>query len=190
MQEWQRLVWWSGQNSAAIQALSAIAIVVLTAVLGGITLYYALITGRMARTMERQIEFSFQPNVLTAITFQAEGGGTAFGLRHEDTVYADIKVENKSNVPIKLVSVGMLVKFDNGVFPDSWSIKEAGDIVLAPGAHKEFSMMVDVPPRATRANYTRRVNLKCTDLSGVSRHTFSISDANADVSHSLGFADN
>ena len=92
-------------------------------------------------------------------------------------------------MPIKLVSVGMLVKFDNNVFPDSSSVKKAADIVLAPGAHKEFSIMVDVPPRATRAKYTRWINLKCSDLSGVSRHTFSISDVNADVSHSLGFAD-
>jgi len=106
MQQWERLVWWSGQNSAAIQALSSIAVVVLTAVLGGITLYYALITGRMARTMERQIEFSFQPNVLTAITFQAEGGGVAFGLRHDDTVYADIKLRIKATCRLSLFPLG------------------------------------------------------------------------------------
>src|SRR5690242_4386716 len=93
--QWERLVYWASQNSAAIQALMAIAIVLVTGVLSAITLYYAVVTRRMAVLMGQQMEAAFQPYVDTAITFRAEGEGYTYGVQHDDTIFAHILVENK-----------------------------------------------------------------------------------------------
>jgi hypothetical protein len=54
---------WMNQNAGAVQAITAIVIVGLTAVLIGVTWSYATLTRRMALTMERQLASSFQPSV-------------------------------------------------------------------------------------------------------------------------------
>ena len=188
--EWGRLLWWSGQNSNAIQALSAIAIVGLTAALSGITLYYSRLTRRMAIAMEKQIEFSFQPNVATSITFRAAGESSSLGVRQEDSIYANVIVENKGSVPLKLDSLTMIVIFEKALFADASAIVgDASNLVLMPGSHKEFRLLANVPIDASRAKHHRRVILKCTDLTGLSKHTFEISDADSDVTHYLGFRD-
>lgn len=61
---------WAMDNSAAIQALMAMAMVFVTVVLSVITWYYAKVTHQMATIMQQQVEASFQPYVDTAITFK------------------------------------------------------------------------------------------------------------------------
>jgi hypothetical protein len=188
--EWGRLMWWSSQNSAGIQALSAIAIALLTAALSGITLYYAWITRGMAAIMKQQIQAAFQPNVATSITFRAQGQSSVLGIPKDDSIHANFNVENKGSVPIKLVSVIMVVHFKTLAYRDATAVQDCANIVLLPSGNKEFSMMVSVPPNVTKDEPVRKVLVRCTDLTGCNQHTFMIADGSDDIKHQLGFQDN
>ena len=59
---------WLDQNAGAIQALTAVAITLLTAVLIGVTWWYANLTRQMAKTMEQQMIAAFQPNIDLSFT--------------------------------------------------------------------------------------------------------------------------
>ena len=48
--EWGRLIWWLGQNSAAIQAVAALTTVVLTGVLISVTMRYVSLTQKIVET--------------------------------------------------------------------------------------------------------------------------------------------
>lgn len=64
--EWGRFVGWLGQNAAAVQALSALATVLLTAVLAGATIRYIILTARLAKQSGKQTEQSKQQLLLIA----------------------------------------------------------------------------------------------------------------------------
>lgn len=192
---------WAMDNSAAIQALMAMAMVFVTVVLSVITWYYAKVTHQMATIMQQQVEASFQPYVDTAITFKAHGtgwfkvgekeGSSGFNmLQRDDSVYGGIIVENKSPVPLKLHSIKMDVHFNEAPFNQARfkdAVQECQNIVLYPGRQKEFDLIVHVPPEAINEKAIRKVLLQCTDLTGRSRHTFVISEDSKDTTHYSGF---
>ena len=174
----------AADNSAAIQALMAIVMVAVTVVLIIITGRYVILTHQIATIMQQQMEASFQRFVDTAITFKAQGKSH---YPQSDTVYGHILVENKSAVPLKLVSIKMAVHFKEAPFKDSVIVKDCQNIILYPSRQKELPLIVRVPPYVAKEEPIRKVLLQCTDLTGRSRHTFVISEDSRDTTHYLGF---
>ncbi len=60
--EWGRFVWWAGQNSGAIQALTSIVTVILTAILAYVTYRYVLLTNTLASNSQKQLLLVAHPN--------------------------------------------------------------------------------------------------------------------------------
>jgi hypothetical protein len=67
--QWQRFIWWIGQNSAAVQALAAIITVILTAVLIFATIRYVALTRRTLEASEAALRASFLPDISARIDF-------------------------------------------------------------------------------------------------------------------------
>jgi len=97
-------------------------------------------------------------------------------------------VNNKGSVPIKIVAVAMKVVFDNQAFPDQILTQDAQQRIVAPGQITEFPhLMLNVPLGSTAAKVEQLAQIHCSDLAGVSRHTFSVSDRSENINQSLGF---
>jgi hypothetical protein len=156
--EWGRFMSWlaqgSGQNAAALQAVSALLLTVFTVALIVLTGWYAGTTGRMARTLERQLAVAFQPFIGIDFVHHFQGKGSSGGVKSED-VFNLVKVSNDSSVPIKLVSVRMFIYIDDPRFYNSETTVDQSGLILSPGKHKEFRLTVDVEEGATGVNYSR-----------------------------------
>src|SRR5712691_4548950 len=96
MLEWlfgqaHRFMYWTGQNSAAIQALSSVVTVFLTALLAGVTYWYVHLTNRLARTAQIQLESLLQPDVEFEINLAMT------------TSEGNFSIKNKTAAPIKIL---------------------------------------------------------------------------------------
>ncbi|MGA2185649.1 MAG: hypothetical protein ABSH47_21740 [Bryobacteraceae bacterium] len=91
--EWARFMWWlgQGQNAAAVQAITALVVTVLTVVLIGVTWFCAWKTGELTKL---QLTSNFEPNVDLALTQNMESSGTGLS-------------------SLKLQSVHFVVRFDD-----------------------------------------------------------------------------
>jgi hypothetical protein len=67
--QWVRFIWWLGHNSAAVQALAAVATVVLTGVLIIVTMRYVSLTQKMLEAGEASIRAGFLPDIEANIDF-------------------------------------------------------------------------------------------------------------------------
>lgn len=182
-----------GQNAAAVQALTAIAITVLTAVLIGVTWWYAGLTQKMAKTMQdqastmqQQMIAAFQPSVALGFSFRATGSsGTPTGTEH--MIGGFVLCTNNGQQPVKVASLTIDVTFQDGTLPKASMIIDGENLIIAPGANKQFVFDIVVPEAALELDHRRYAKLWCSDLAGVSQHTFAIADGDNDVSHYLGF---
>jgi hypothetical protein len=171
---------WLNQNAGAVQAVMAIIIGVLTAVLIGVTWWFARLTRRMALTLEQQLAASFHPDIEMTLIHRFQGTGTSFGVKSE-SVSGTIVVTNKGNLPLKVVSAAMKLVYDNDAFPDQTTTMDAQQRVISPGKTAEFRLTLDVPLGGSKAEYEQQAQIHCSDLAGVSKHTFSISHRNEGV---------
>jgi hypothetical protein len=171
---------WLNQNAGAVQAVMAVIIVVLTAALVGVTCWYAGLTRRMALTMEQQLAASFHPDIEMTLTNRFQGKGSNFGVQSE-SVSGTIVVTNRGTLPLKVVSAAMKLVYDKNAFPDQRTTMDAQQRVISPGKTAEFTMILDVPLGASQAAYEQWAQIHCSDLAGVSKHSFSVSDRNKDV---------
>ena len=89
--QWGRFVWWLGQNSAAVQALAAVATVVLTCVLILVTRRYVLLTQKILEAGEASICALFLPDINAGIEFT-----------HPRRAELSVWVENVGESPIRL----------------------------------------------------------------------------------------
>lgn len=173
---------WFNENAAEIQAITAIVIALLTAALVYVTWWYATI-------LREQLAASFQPNVEMALTdcFRGEASDECGG--HSETVAGTITVRNKGNLPLKLVTVAMKLIYDKAAFPVQTVTVDAKQRVVAPGETTQFILLtIDVPPGGTTAPYEQIAQIHCSDLAGVSKHSFSVSSREKDrTNHSSGF---
>jgi hypothetical protein len=200
--EWGRLIWSLNHNAGAVQALAAIAVALLTAVLIGITWWYARSTREMARTMERQLNTSErqsqtmerQLNAVErqlAASFQPDIGLTffhnTFGRFRRDnieteTVSGQLTILNRSAFPVKLQARHIIVWFSD---PQYGFVQDDGyyaDLFLAPNGTSEGLYQITVPPGAAGVERHRMVVVVFSDLAGVSQHWFSMTD-NGAISH-------
>jgi HAMP domain-containing protein len=121
--EWGRLIWWLGQNAAAIQALTAIVVVLLTAALVFVTSWYVRLTREMSQTMNQQLAAASIPDIGIAFTRTLESVSRIEDVK--DEFAEDLQIQNKSTFPVKLArtasgmslsgAVGMENRMDNSV---------------------------------------------------------------------------
>lgn len=67
--QWGRFIWWLGQNSAAVQALAAVATVALTGVLIFVTMRYVSLTQKILEAGEASMRAGFLPDISAYIDF-------------------------------------------------------------------------------------------------------------------------
>ena len=179
---------WMNQNAGAVQAVMAIVIGVLTGVLIGVTWWYARLTRRMALTLEQQLAASFHPDIRMILIGQIRSEGTnPAGVRSE-SVSGTIVVTNKGDLPLKVVAAAMKLVYDNNAFPDQGVTMDAQQRVLSPSQTAQFQLALDVPLGGSRVEYEQVAQIHCSDLAGVSKHSFSTSDrSNGVVNQFVGF---
>ena len=95
--QWGRFIWWLGQNSAAVQALAAVATVVLTGVLIFVTIRYVSLTQKILEAGEASIRAGFLPDINASIDF-------THPRRDELSVY----VQNVGESPIRVSRAKLL----------------------------------------------------------------------------------
>jgi hypothetical protein len=167
---------WLNENAAGIQAITAIVIVALTSAL-------VYVTWRYAKTLREQLAASFQPSVEMELTGPIHGysGPT-------ETVSETFFVRNKGDLPFKVVTVAMKLIYNKAAFPVQTVTVDAKQRVVAPEKTTEFTIQTDVPLGGNTAPYEQIVQVHCSDLAGVSKHSFSVSSREKNLTnHSIGF---
>ena len=180
---------WLNENAAGVQAITAIFIVLLTLALVGVTWWYATLTKSMELTLKEQLAASFQPNVEMALTDRSTGQGSDWRGGHTETVAATIIVRNKGTLPLKVVAVAMKLIYNQDAFPVQTMTVDAKQRVVAPDGETQFShLIIDVPPGGSKALYEQIAQIHCSDLAGVSEHSFWVSSREKNrTNHSSGF---
>jgi hypothetical protein len=180
---------WMNQNAGAVQAITAIVIVLFTGVLIAVTWWYAKLTRRMALTLEKQLASSFQPHIEMTLADRIRAQRNDGQGNQSEAVSGTITVRNKGNLPLKIVSVSMKLIYDKVAFPVQTTTIDAKSRVIAPGEATQFILMtIDVPPGGSEAPYEQIAQIHCCDLAGVSKHSFSVSSRQKDqLNQSLGF---
>jgi hypothetical protein len=180
---------WLNENAAGVQTITAIAIALLTLALVGVTWWYAGLTKSMALTLREQLAASFQPDIEMALTNRFQGQGSDGRGGHSETVAGTIIVRNKGNLPLKVVTVAMKLIYDKAAFPVQTVTVDAKQRVVAPGETTQFILLtIDVPPGGSTAPYEQIAQIHCSDLAGVSKHSFSVSSREENrINQSSGF---
>jgi hypothetical protein len=167
---------WLNENAAGVQTITAIVIALLTFALVGVTWWYAKLTKSMALTLREQLAASFQPNVEMTLTNRFRGQGSDGLGGHSETVSGTITVRNKGNLPLKVVTVAMKLIYDNGALPVQTMTVDAKQRVVAPDTSTEFVLLtIEVPSGGSSAPHEQIAQIHCSDLAGVSKHSFSVS---------------
>ena len=180
---------WLNENAAGLQAITAIVIVVLTFVLVGVTWWYAKLTKSMAQTLREQLAASFQPNVEMTLTNRSHGTGSDGRGVNSENVGGTITVRNKGNLPLKVITVAMKLIYDKAAFPVQTTTFDAKQRVVAPDEMTEFlHLNIEVPSGGSMTPYEQIAQIHCSDLAGVSKHSFSVSSREKNrTHHSCGF---
>ena len=181
---WDRFIWWLYHDAnapAVMQTFTAIATVVLTIVLVCVTWWYARLTRRMALTMEQQLRANFAPDVAFAFIHNAYLTG---GDGSEDFA-GSVQIKNNGALPLKVNSLRVLVQV-TGKNNQSTDLKEA-ELVIGPEKMRDFRYVLSVLPGTSRGEYRLRAIVTCTDLAGVSKHSFVCENGSQTISHYVGF---
>jgi len=110
------------------------------------------------------------------------------GGEHSDTVSGTITVHNKANLPLKVIKVAMKLIYDKAAFPDQIETIDAKQRVVAPDEVTQFFLTIDVRPGSLKVPYEQIVQIHCSDLASVSKHSFSVSSREINrTHHSCGF---
>ena len=179
---------WLNRNAGGLQAITAMIIAIFTLVLIGVTWWYAYLTKKMAATLREQLVASFQPNIGLTLTNRFQGKGKdGYGGQHEN-VSGTIIVTNKGNLPLKVLSVAMKLIYDKEAFPTQTIRLDAQQRLVSPGQTTEFShLTMDVAIGGSKAPYEQIAQIHCSDLAGVSNHSFSVSSHDGDrIYQSMG----
>lgn len=186
--QWGRLIYWlsEGQNAAAVQALSAIVVAILTAALIWVTSRYVHLTKAIAETTRQQLAASVQP--VLALAILESGILTRKG--QAVSVSGRIGVKNRGSNPVKVVSISLIVQFKS---PQKFlqipcSITQRDNVVLMPEEEdlQLFNKMLTEMTADEAGDYVLGAGVDCTDLAGVSEHSFYV-DPQGQLRHFFGF---
>jgi hypothetical protein len=162
--QFERFVYWlnQGQNAAAVQAIAALATTFLTIVLLWATIRYVRLTSSLTRATHAQLEAALRPNLRFDLTrtLDAETG---------------IKITNVGQIPVRLESVGVRAELTNEdssitkALPDiTGTLLMAGDDVFGTVSFEDHPKRIQV----FDANVRSLLLVDCTDLGGITQHSF------------------
>src|ERR1700692_2768567 len=95
-EQWGRFVWWAGQNAGAIQAMTGVGTLLLTAVLAYITWKYVRLTGTIALVTRSQYASDHLPK-LSFPKFDIDASMLA----------AHVTVRNEGSRPFRVISLSV-----------------------------------------------------------------------------------
>jgi hypothetical protein len=181
--QWGRLIWWlaQGQNAAAVQALTAVVVTILTGVLIWITWKYA---GLTQEVMRLQIAAAFQPDVNLIFTGLTLGGALDHD-RLSDSITGTLRIVNTGRSPIKLHTVHIFLHFAEKLYSDSEKAMPYANPVISPDQSKEIMFQFEAKFGASRSEHRLQAVILCTDLIETSHHLFE-TIAGGTISHFPG----
>jgi hypothetical protein len=143
----------------------------------------------MALTLREQLAASFQPNVEMTLTNCSHGSWSDGRGEHGEDVGGTITVRNKGNLPLKVITVAMKLIYDKDAFPVQTTTFDAKQRVVAPNEMAEFlHLIIKVPSGGSTTPQEQIAQIHCSDLAGVSKHSFSVSSREKNrTHHSSGF---
>jgi hypothetical protein len=173
---------WLDIHAGAVQALSAMVIVLLTGALVYITWRYEQITNRIAKVTEKQLSASLQPVLYIEVADRMYG--------HDADGYGFVTfrsfIRNGGTNPVKLITlVGFIRSHQNQLLAQVIFSDE--NIVLMPEANDSRVIFLRITDRTIQTTECRvALGVHCTDLAGVSQHSF-IYDERDGLKHLFGF---
>jgi len=179
--EWGRFIWWLGQNAAAIQALAAIVVVLLTVALVFVTGRYVRLTREMSQTMRQQLAAAFQPNIgiMFAQPLRSESWNNGVA---SDGIADTLQIQNRSASPLKLHSVHISISFGDSRYQRCDKDFPFEDIVISPDYIKQIHFDITVPHTASQNRFYKLALVVCSDLADVNEHWF-IKVDKGEISH-------
>lgn len=172
-EEWGRFIWWTGQNAGAIQALSGVGILLLTAGLTYVTCKYVRLTSAIANLTRSQLEYDLLPKVALP-KFDIDAS----------SLLVRATIRNAGSRPFRVISIGIAcfdAKAEQPLYP-RMELSEYRDAVLAPGSDLSidapFGLIVrlNAPEHANATEALRRyhvwLELWCCDLGNQQDHTY------------------
>lgn len=178
---------WLNDNSAGVQALAAVVIVVLTAALVSVTGQYVRLTKRIAETTQRQLSATIQP-VLSLVVLK-EGLLTKLGLPIKFA--GRIEIANRGQQPVKVKSISAVVRLRSVKSFEqlAYRISDCDNLVLMPNGPpdvRDFALQTELVWSAPTDVCSLGIYADCTDLAGVSEHSFYY-DPDSGLRHFFGF---
>jgi hypothetical protein len=175
---------WLNRNAPAVQALSALLVLLVTMVLSYLTWRYVQLTRKISETSLRQLSASSQPSVSLQIL-----GYVFIAGNHPLIVTGTVGVNNLGNAPFKIRSLSVVIRF-----------RTASEYEQTPYPIKDIDGLVVIPDKVSVQNFRAETNISsnqhdgitlaiamdCTDLAGVSQHSFFF-DPNLGLRHFIGF---
>jgi len=180
---WACLLWWlsQGQN-AAVQAITAVVVSVLTVVLIGVTWFYAWKTGQLTKL---QLASNFVPNIEVAFRQNTDGTGVSGNIR-TDHLLGILTIACSGGEQFKLHSVHFVARSAKNKH-QMWEKQYTfANPVIAPGKPPfEVKYAIDVEEGSGKADSYRQVIVVCSNLSETSRHILERTD-DGHIRHYLG----
>jgi len=164
-------------------------VLLVTVVLCYLTWRYVQLTKKISETSLRHLSASIQPIVLLEIFEYALITGN-----HPLIVTGKVGVKNLGSAPLKIRSLSVLVRFKSASeykqmpYPvERVDGLVLGGLVLVPDQEniQEFIAETDIDSK-DRGETTLALGMDCTDLAGVSEHSFFF-DPNIGLRHFFGF---
>jgi hypothetical protein len=170
--------------SSAIQALTAIVIAVLSYLLYRTTSKYTVLTNRIAQVTEKQLAASVQPIIHIKITDKGYGESSDQG----NSISLQTQITNSGTSPIKFKAITAYLRLKEKLLMKQVII-EKENLVISPEKHETFDVFLftaefrDMNPHVCKV----AVGVDCTDLAGVSEHSF-VFDEERGLKHFFGFS--
>ncbi len=176
--EWGRFTYWLTQNTAAIQALSAVAIVFLTSVLAALTYKSVKATEVSATTAQHQLEANLQPSIEIHLVPGADMEGRAPG-RHWFSKGGVLTLRNLGATPVKLKRVALVVQRMQLIGEDvsivhqyECELSDYTNRIIMPAKALEENIIAELQQQADNKLTVYGLSVACCDTSELMLHTF------------------
>ena len=178
---------WLNENSGAVQAIAAVVVVGLTATLVWVTWQYVRLTKRISETAQRQLSAAMQP----VLSLEVLEEGTHFKFGERIKIRGTIGIANRGQQPVKIKAISAVVRLRSTkeTEPVLYPITDRDNLVLMPNDRpdiRDFVLFTDFVYNAPTENCSLGIYVDCTDLAGVSEHSFFYDQASG-LRHYFGF---
>ena len=144
----------------------------VTFFLAMVTTVYVLITGRLAKTAAQQLSASVQPVLELAFDGKRRLSGTG-----NDCLCTTAVITNRGPTPVKLVAITAALR--QGSSPSAYRYRDGIPItsqdneILLPNKATKLLLILDTGMQSINIEqWAVAILVECTDLAGVSRHSF------------------